>query len=205
MEQVDRFTQEVIDIGVKKVCDTDKQVLVFKRLHTFLKNNLRDIERKEISISRFVGIQSALKAVQYLRDVWSIEVAKSAGSGKLRVGDAEIDVTRAATVQILRNMRRDNPKAAEMLKTFEPREVCLSHLDTIAAFDNPSRWFSTWKQEIDVQKIFAETSGLMIATAEAFYMVPRADLESQLTLKRISQDAPRYTYNVLAGNGDEFD
>lgn len=194
--EIEAFVDAIEAGNPINVCDTNEQMRRYVALAKFIKREKKDIERKEISSSRFEAITLALENVAALRKSWSYESIKTL-TGKLTHGEKDLEIPRLKLIKMLRMLASsddDDGTAAELLATYGPRELALAELETKAAYDSPWDWMNAWDASIDVDNVFAEVDGLMIVTPEGFIMVPRSLFRDVLELKTLNQDRPRYAF-----------
>lgn len=67
------------------------------------------------------------------------------------------------------------------------RELFVSYFDDIA-FMNPQAWYrKTWKNGVKASAVFGQCDGVILVTQDAYKVIPRAQLNSELIFSRLSQ------------------
>ncbi len=190
--EIEAFVDRIEEGDAATVCDSIEQMRRFVALRRFVEREKKDIERKEISASRFEAIALALENVSAMRKAWDYETMKTL-KGTIGHGSKSLEVSRFKLVKMLRMLAEEDPEAQELLSTYEPRELALAELETKDAYDSPWDWMNAWDASIDVEQIF-DVDGLIVVNPGGFMMVTRPMFRDVLELRSLSQDRPKYAF-----------
>lgn len=187
------FVEEMHAVGVNEITTTVEQRGMFAVIARFVEDEADDVEAGEVSYERFILFRRALKAASALKSAWTIELGQLSDRSMNIVGK-DVSLSWEKYVGIARQVHKAKPDS-EVLNVVDSRERVLQLLWN-EAFDDPDSWMDQWDESIDVNKIFADVSGVFIVTPHGFYKVPRKMFRTAFKLKRISKGTPRYAVEM---------
>lgn len=166
----------------------------FDIVKKFIDEEYEDIERGEIPNGRIIAWRRAVHAAAWLREGLKIELGWHDKSAKnVSIAGKDIAVPHEKYIVLLRRLMKMNPDASlgEIIDSIDVKEIFVTTLQH-PAFDDADAWLNAWDASIDVKKIFADVSGVIVVYPDGFMKVPRKLLDVKFRFWKVSKGVPYY-------------
>lgn len=166
----------------------------FDIVKKFIDEDYEDIERGEIPNGRIVAWRRAVHASAWLREKLKVELGwNERGTKKLSIAGQDIDIPHEKYIVLLNRLKKLHPSASlvDIMNSVDVKEIFVTTL-LHPAFDDADAWLNEWDESIDVKKIFADVSGVILVYPEGFVKVPRKLLDVKFRFFKVSKGVPYY-------------
>lgn len=171
----------------------------FEIVSSFIDEEYDNIDRGEISQERIVACRRAVKAAAWLRERLKVELGwNKIGDENVSIAGKDIAMPREKYIVMLRRLMKMNPDATltDIVDSIDVKEIFITTLRD-PAFNDVDEWLDRWDESINIEKIFADVSGIILAYPDGFVKVPRKLLYKTFKLVRVSKGIPYYTTRMV--------